>query len=419
MIGCAVALDACSVRWSAPFAARPAAVAGSCGRRPSLPSRASQLGARAVSPATARAATGSPARESAPRDRAPATSSAQGPPLRGVGALAADFYLRTGYMPLSSTHDQPGNDRVLFSDKEIRSLERYVASLGPGPAIPHPDPAAGSIEAGTQLFTEHCAGCHQEQARGGFVTGARVPPLQTRERHADRRGGPDRALSDAALLAQRDLRCPAELDRQVRPEHQPPRQPRRLGDRQPRTRFPRAWSRGGSPPRCCCCPAWPSEGGCAAHEALAMAVRAHLSVACLRRRPPRRELDRDAGADRARRYAPSAPAENLVLVLLGLGVAVRARVRRHLRRVQCRRHVQRAARDLPRRVPGLRRRGAHRRGQAAGGHRGARGRLPRRAPRAAARGRGDRPRERSRITRKRLLHRRRRRDRRRRWDWPR
>ena len=30
-----------------------------------------------------------------------------------------------------------------------------------------------------QLFTDHCAGCHQIVARGGFVTGALVPPLQT------------------------------------------------------------------------------------------------------------------------------------------------------------------------------------------------------------------------------------------------
>ncbi|MGZ4184761.1 MAG: c-type cytochrome [Solirubrobacteraceae bacterium] len=105
--------------------------------------------------------------------------SGAGPPLRGVGARAADFYLRTGYMPLSSIHDQPGPDRVLFSDKEIRSLVAYVASLGSGPAIPHPDPAAGSISEGLQQFTVHCAGCHQVVARGGFVTGALVPPLQS------------------------------------------------------------------------------------------------------------------------------------------------------------------------------------------------------------------------------------------------
>jgi len=103
----------------------------------------------------------------------------QGPPLRGVGAMAADFYLRTGYMPLSNPHDQPGPDRVLFSSKEIASLVKYVSSLGSGPPVLHPNPAAGSIAEGTQLFTLHCAGCHQELARGGFVTGAMVPPLQT------------------------------------------------------------------------------------------------------------------------------------------------------------------------------------------------------------------------------------------------
>ena len=101
-----------------------------------------------------------------------------GPSLRGVGALAADFYLRRGYMPLSSIHDQPGPDRVLFSDKEIRSLVGYVSSLGSGPAVPQPAPSSGSMAEGLHLFTDHCAGCHQVVARGGYVTGARVPPLQ-------------------------------------------------------------------------------------------------------------------------------------------------------------------------------------------------------------------------------------------------
>jgi ubiquinol-cytochrome c reductase cytochrome c subunit len=102
-----------------------------------------------------------------------------GPSLRGVGAMAADFYLRTGYMPLSSIHDQPGPDRVLLSDKEIRSLVAYVASLGPGPGIPHPRPEGTLIARGLQLFTDHCAGCHQIVGEGGFVTGAVVPPLQS------------------------------------------------------------------------------------------------------------------------------------------------------------------------------------------------------------------------------------------------
>lgn len=101
-----------------------------------------------------------------------------GPSLRNVGAIAADLYLRTGLMPLSSIHDEPGNDRVLFTPKEVRSLVDYVASLGKGPAVPQANPAAGSLSQGLSLFTRDCAGCHQVVARGGFLTGARVPPLQ-------------------------------------------------------------------------------------------------------------------------------------------------------------------------------------------------------------------------------------------------
>jgi ubiquinol-cytochrome c reductase cytochrome c subunit len=67
---------------------------------------------------------------------------------------------------------------VLFSEREIRALVRYVASLGRGPAIPDPHPERGDVSQGFQLFTEHCAGCHQVVGRGGVVTGAKVPPLE-------------------------------------------------------------------------------------------------------------------------------------------------------------------------------------------------------------------------------------------------
>ena len=110
----------------------------------------------------------------------------QGPPLRGIGAMFADFYLRMGFMPLNNPHDEPEQSRVLFSDTEIRSLVAYVASLGPGLPIPHPGVGysgdklvgPGTVGDGLYQFTLHCAGCHQIVGRGGFVTGARVPPLQ-------------------------------------------------------------------------------------------------------------------------------------------------------------------------------------------------------------------------------------------------
>jgi ubiquinol-cytochrome c reductase cytochrome c subunit len=100
-----------------------------------------------------------------------------GPPLRGVGARAADFYVRTGYMPLADPREQPKRGRVLFTSSEQRALVAFVASLDGGPPIPQPDAAAGDVSVGQRLFTEHCAGCHQVVGQGGVVTGARVPPL--------------------------------------------------------------------------------------------------------------------------------------------------------------------------------------------------------------------------------------------------
>jgi ubiquinol-cytochrome c reductase cytochrome c subunit len=102
----------------------------------------------------------------------------RGPSLRGVGALAADFYLRTGYMPLSHPGAQPRRSRVLFTKAQLAALVSYVASLGGGPRIPKPRPGRGNLSDGQKLFTEHCAGCHQIVAEGGYVTNAVAPPLE-------------------------------------------------------------------------------------------------------------------------------------------------------------------------------------------------------------------------------------------------
>ena len=102
----------------------------------------------------------------------------KGPALKGVGAQAGDFYLHTGYMPLASPDDQPTRSPVLFSNREIDALVAYVGSLG-GPAIPTPHPDRGSLSNGQQLFTSHCAGCHQVVAQGGYVKGAVVPELES------------------------------------------------------------------------------------------------------------------------------------------------------------------------------------------------------------------------------------------------
>jgi ubiquinol-cytochrome c reductase cytochrome c subunit len=99
----------------------------------------------------------------------------QGPSLVGVGARAADFYLRTGYMPLKRNGIQPRRSKLLLGPSEIDALVRYVASLGKGPAVPQPHPERGNVSKGMALFRSHCAGCHQIVAEGGYVTNA-VPP---------------------------------------------------------------------------------------------------------------------------------------------------------------------------------------------------------------------------------------------------
>jgi ubiquinol-cytochrome c reductase cytochrome c subunit len=98
-----------------------------------------------------------------------------GPSLLGVGALAADFYLRTGYMPLSRNGLQPRRSHLILGPAEIDALIAYVASLGQGPAVPTPHPERGDLSQGQQLFAERCSGCHQIDGAGGYVTGA-VPP---------------------------------------------------------------------------------------------------------------------------------------------------------------------------------------------------------------------------------------------------
>jgi ubiquinol-cytochrome c reductase cytochrome c subunit len=99
-----------------------------------------------------------------------------GPSLIGVGAEAADFYLSTGRMPLDSPRDPPVRKPPAYGPARIAALTAYVGSLG-GPPAPAVATANGNVAAGMRAFTDSCAGCHSELARGGVVTGAVAPSL--------------------------------------------------------------------------------------------------------------------------------------------------------------------------------------------------------------------------------------------------
>jgi ubiquinol-cytochrome c reductase cytochrome c subunit len=104
----------------------------------------------------------------------------RGPNLRGVGEASADFYVRTGRMPLRDPGQQPVRTESPYSPAQQAALIEYVGSFG-GPGIPDADPARGDLATGRQLFGEHCMGCHQVVGRGGITTSGVVPDLQSSE----------------------------------------------------------------------------------------------------------------------------------------------------------------------------------------------------------------------------------------------
>jgi ubiquinol-cytochrome c reductase cytochrome c subunit len=59
-------------------------------------------------------------------------------PLAGVGAAAGGLPGEHGRMPMARPGPQAPVKPNLYSDEEIAALAAYVASLGPGPAIPEP-----------------------------------------------------------------------------------------------------------------------------------------------------------------------------------------------------------------------------------------------------------------------------------------
>jgi len=97
-----------------------------------------------------------------------------GPSLTNVGAETADFYLRTGRMPLDSPDQDVRSGPPAYDDATISALVRYIGSLGHGPQIP--SLAAGDPGSGRTLFLENCAACHSASGTGTIVSGGQPAP---------------------------------------------------------------------------------------------------------------------------------------------------------------------------------------------------------------------------------------------------
>jgi len=105
---------------------------------------------------------------------------ANAPSLVGVGAAAVDFQVGTGRMPLQASGPQaPRQRETKFTDAEIKALAAYVASVGPGPAIPESsavDPKLGNAANGANIFRTNCAMCHNFAGKGGALTRGKYAP---------------------------------------------------------------------------------------------------------------------------------------------------------------------------------------------------------------------------------------------------
>jgi ubiquinol-cytochrome c reductase cytochrome c subunit len=93
-----------------------------------------------------------------------------GPTLVGAGAAAADFYLRTGRMPLGAPGQQPIRQTPKCVEAQIQALVAYVASFGAGPGIPQVI-AGGDVHRGFALYNANCAACHAATGAGNAVGG--------------------------------------------------------------------------------------------------------------------------------------------------------------------------------------------------------------------------------------------------------
>ncbi|MET1044707.1 MAG: cytochrome c [Microbacteriaceae bacterium] len=102
----------------------------------------------------------------------------EGPSLVGVGALAVDFQVGTGRMPMAMQGPQAQVKPGQFTQEQIDAMAAYVAASGPGPVVPDeryltPD---GDASNGAELFRINCAMCHNVAGAGGALTEGKYAP---------------------------------------------------------------------------------------------------------------------------------------------------------------------------------------------------------------------------------------------------
>ncbi len=106
----------------------------------------------------------------------------QGPSLIGVGAASVDFQMGTGRMPAAREQAQIPARKVNYTQEQIDAVSAYIASLGPGPAVPNQSQYDASglteedIAKGGALFRANCSACHGIIGGGGAMPNGKYAP---------------------------------------------------------------------------------------------------------------------------------------------------------------------------------------------------------------------------------------------------
>lgn len=113
-----------------------------------------------------------------------AQGTVDGPSLVGAGAASVNFQVGTGRMPLAFQGPQGMVKPKQFTEEQTLEMAAYVASLGPGPALPdsrylQADSDDAGVANGGDLFRINCAMCHNVAAVGGALTEGKFAPALT------------------------------------------------------------------------------------------------------------------------------------------------------------------------------------------------------------------------------------------------
>jgi ubiquinol-cytochrome c reductase cytochrome c subunit len=102
-----------------------------------------------------------------------------GPDLNGPldGGAYTHFMLATGRMPLEDPTARTIAGPARYDADEIDAIVSHVETFGgTGPGVPTPDPSAGDLAEGAELYLNNCAACHSSTGVGGALTSGEVVP---------------------------------------------------------------------------------------------------------------------------------------------------------------------------------------------------------------------------------------------------